>query len=91
MKFAVVFVCFFFCISLRNVESKPILDEIIGGIVDDLDNVVDQVGCIVQGLGDLVNERPSEGCSQNNDGSNSNNTNNDNEASATSSNDGGGK
>ncbi|CAH1370816.1 hypothetical protein MTP99_012332 [Tenebrio molitor] len=91
MKFAVVFVCFFFCISLRNVESKPILDEIIGGIVDDLDNVVDQVGCIVQGLDDLVNERPSEGCSQNNDGSNSNNTNNDNEASATSSNDGGGK
>ncbi|CAH1370817.1 unnamed protein product [Tenebrio molitor] len=84
MKFAVVFVCFFFCISLRNVESKPILDEIIGGVVDDLTNVVNQVGCIVQGLGDLVNERPSEGCSQNNDGSNSNNNNDNNETSEAS-------
>jgi hypothetical protein len=83
MKVAVTFLClFFFSFYTNDVESKPLLGDLIGGVVDGLTDAGKDVLCVVDQVGSLITNQNST-CNENGGSSSEANDNNNESTTAS--------
>ncbi|CAH1370818.1 unnamed protein product [Tenebrio molitor] len=85
MKFAIIFLClFFFSFHTNCVESKPLIGDLIGGVVDGLADAGKEILCVADQVGSLITNQNST-CNENDNGGNDDTTNNNDNESTTAS------